>query len=121
MFAGGLAGLIIIGLWAYCIFDVIRTDEAVVRNMPKFLWLIIVILIPTIGSIAWLALGRPERTGSASVVRQHPSYRRPVGPEDSPDFMLRAGEEVRRLRRWEEDLRRREEDLRRRDEEGPEQ
>lgn len=121
MFAGGLLGLIIFVLWAYSVFDVIRTDEADMRNMPKVLWLLVVILIPPVGPVAWLALGRPEGTASHPA-RTHaaPPPRRPLGPEDSPDFMLRAGEDVRRLRRWEEDLRRREEDLRRREEETPE-
>lgn len=118
MFAGGLAGLIIIVLWAYCIFDVIRTDEMVMRNMPKILWLIVVIFLPTIGSVAWLALGRPETAPRSRTTVQPPVRRRPLGPEDSPEFMLQAESEAKRLRRWEEDLRRREEDLRRREQEG---
>lgn len=113
-YAGGIAGLLVLLLWLYCIFDVIVTEEIVMRNMPKIVWLAVVVFLPTVGSVAWLALGRPERAagrpGGVGLVR--PAERR-VGPEDSPEFMLRTAEEARRLRRWEEDLRKREDRLRR--------
>jgi hypothetical protein len=87
----GIVPLAVIALWLYCIFDVIASDEALVRNLPRTLWLILVIFLPTIGSVAWLALG----------------------PEDMPEFPTRADEDrERRLREWEEDLRRRERGLR---------
>lgn len=115
-FAGGLAGLLLLFLWVYCIFDVIATDENSMRNMPKIFWLLVVIFVPTVGSIAWLVLGRPARAGFRP---GEPTYEPPprvLGPEDSPEFMLRAGEEAKRLQ-WEEQLREREEKLRR-DERG---
>lgn len=118
---GGIAGLLLLGLWIYCVLDVISTDEMVMRNMPKIVWLVIVIFLPTVGSVAWLALGRPERAGlkpgDTTYFPGTPrrSSRPPVGPEDSPEFMLRAGETSKRLQRWEEDLRRREEELKRRE------
>lgn len=113
--------MVILCLWAYAVFDVIRTDEAAMRNMPKVLWLLVVALIPPVGPIAWLALGRPEGVAASHPTRTRPAPPpRALGPEDSPDFMLRAGDEVRRLRKWEEDLRRREEELRRREEGDPE-
>jgi len=59
----GIAGLLLLLLWVYCIIDVISTDSVVVRNLPKMVWLVIVFLIPDIGSIVWLLLGRPERAG----------------------------------------------------------
>ena len=62
--AGGeLIGFLLICLWLYCIFDVIATDEILVRSLPKMAWLFIVIVLPDIGSIAWLALGRPVFAG----------------------------------------------------------
>jgi hypothetical protein len=112
----GIVPLAVIALWLYCIFDVIASDEALVRNLPRMLWLILVIFLPTIGSVAWLALGRPLyaswRPGDTR--RRPPPPRRAVGPEDLPDFpSSRADDErERRLREWEEDLRRREKGLR---------
>lgn len=121
---GGIAGLLLLGLWIYCILDVISTDEMAMRNMPKVLWLLVVVFLPTVGSVAWLALGRPQRPGLRSGDTTYlpgPSRRpapRPLGPEDSPEFMLHADNEAKRLQRWEEDLRRREDDLRRRENDG---
>jgi hypothetical protein len=114
--AGGLAGLLLLFLWVYCIFDVIATDESVMRNMPKIIWLLVVIFVPTVGSVAWLALGRPARAGFRPGETTYRPPPRVLGPEDSPEFMLGAGEEAKRLRRWEEELRQREKKLRRREE-----
>src|SRR4051794_22714150 len=50
----GVVGFALILLWLYCIFDVISTDDVLVRNLPKMVWLFIVIILPDIGSIAWL-------------------------------------------------------------------
>ena len=73
---GGLIGFLLIALWIYC----------VVRSLPKPAWLLIVIVLPTVGSIAWLALGRPVlagwRPGDTTGRRTRPV----VGPEDRPDF-----------------------------------
>ncbi len=68
-----MIGFLLIAFWIYCIFDVIATDEVLVRSLPKLVWLFIVVVLPTIGSIAWLALGRPVfagwRPGDTVVVR----------------------------------------------------
>ena len=51
-------------IWA--IFDCISTDAALCRNLPKGVWLILVLILPDIGSIAWLLLGRPQNASSAT-------------------------------------------------------
>jgi hypothetical protein len=111
----GFVPLVLFALWAYCIVDVIASDEALIRNLPKGMWLMIVIFLPDIGSLAWLALGRPLyagwRPGDTSS-RRPP--RRVLGPEDRADFPALEDPEDR-LRAWEENLRRREEELRRRE------
>jgi hypothetical protein len=115
----GFVPLVLLALWAYCIFDVIASDETLIRNLPKGLWLVIVIFLPDIGSLAWLALGRPLyagwRPGDTST-RKPP--RQVLGPEDRANFPVREDPEER-LRAWEENLRRREEDLRRKGDEDP--
>jgi phospholipase D-like protein len=121
LFGGGIVGLALLGLWIFCILDVISTDEVLVRNLPKFLWLFVVVVLPDIGSIAWLILGRPPGAGFrlGSNVGVYRPQKRVVGPEDSPEFL--SGMERRRLEGWEAELRKREEELRRRegDEENP--
>jgi hypothetical protein len=123
----GVFGLALLGLWIYCVFDVITTDESLIRNLPKLLWLAIVLFIPDIGSIAWLVAGRPPKAsfriaGGSSYGPGRETVRR--APEDGPRFddldgmndIVREREERSRLRMWEEQLRRREEELRKREE-----
>lgn len=117
MFYGGtFLGLVVLVLWIYCIFDVIATQESLIRNLPKFLWLIIVIILPTVGSIAWLVLGRPERAGFRPGDTTTRAPLRPLAPDDDPKFLARVDEDARRLKKWEEDLKRREDEMRRREE-----
>jgi hypothetical protein len=113
---GGLIGFLLIALWLYCIFDVIATDEILVRSLPKMAWLFIVILLPDIGSIAWLALGRPQFAGWRPGDSEGRPTRRVVGPEDRPDF---STGDASRLKAWEADLERREQELRRQKPEDP--
>lgn len=122
---GGLVGILLLALWAYCIFDVISTDEALMRNMPKILWLVVVIILPTVGSVAWLLLGRPEsaglRPGDTSERRPpRPIRPAPRAPDDDPVFLARLDEESKRLKAWEDDLKRREDELRRGEDTGQE-
>ena len=110
----GLGGLILLALYIYCIFDVIATDEVLIRNLPKTVWVLIVIFVPTIGSLAWLLLGRPPYAGffpgdtstrSAGPIRGPEDDTRWTPPPPSPS----ADDE--RLRQGEDELRRREEAL----------
>lgn len=122
-----LPWIVVFALWVYCIVEIVTTDDSLIRNMPKILWLMIVVFLPLLGSLLWLLLGRPEGKafGAGSQQRGRSRSRRapprpapraapPRGPEDSPDF-LRVIEERKRLQHWEQELRRREEELRRRE------
>ena len=52
-------------LFAAALIDVITRDESQVRHLPKIGWIIIVILLPVVGSIVWFAVGREYGTSSA--------------------------------------------------------
>jgi hypothetical protein len=123
LYGGGLFALVAFALWLYCIFDVISTDDGLTRNLPKIGWLLIVIFVPTVGSIAWLVLGRPANASfvpgeSATRPIGRPRRGRPaLGPDDDPRFLSELDERRRRLDDWERDLRRREDELKRRDDE----
>jgi phospholipase D-like protein len=125
-FGGGILAFAILALWIYCIVDVISTDESDIRNLPKVLWLLLVIFIPTVGSITWLILGRPQNAGfTPGDSRPRPQLRPRgnrgfVAPDDSPEFLSSLDERARKLRDWEDELKRREDELRRREEGGSE-
>jgi len=52
-------------LFAAALIDIITRQEGQVRHLPKFGWIIIVILLPVVGSIVWFAVGREYGTTSA--------------------------------------------------------
>jgi Phospholipase_D-nuclease N-terminal len=124
----GLVGLALLLLWIWAIFDVIATDSALVRNLPKGLWVVLVIILPQVGSIAWLLLGRPQYasfapggSGPGRAPRQ-PGYKGtgPYGPDNASRYLAdydvtdrRSAELDAQLAEWEQrqvnddDLRRR--------------
>jgi hypothetical protein len=82
-----LPWLLTIALTVYAVVDCIQTDDARVRNLPKLLWMLLILLFPLVGSIAWFIAGRPQRP-SAQGGPTHPP-RPPRGPDDDPDFLRR--------------------------------
>lgn len=99
-----IIGLALLAFWLYCLFDVITTPEQDVQNLPKILWVLIVVLLADLGGLFWLFLGRPraEHALYGTVSRGSADGRQwsqhgdvPRGPDDDPEF-LRSLE--RRLR-----------------------
>jgi hypothetical protein len=82
-----LPWLLTIALTVYAVVDCIQTDDARVRNLPKLLWMLLILLFPLVGSIAWFIAGRPQRP-RAQGGPTHPP-RPPRGPDDDPDFLRR--------------------------------
>ncbi len=106
----GYGFLIALVMAVYCSINVITTPEAQVRNLPKLLWLVLVLLFPVVGGIAWLVAGRPLRTGTAGLAYTGnagipPEYDRPGraragNPDDDAAFLesLKARAEEQRKR-----------------------
>lgn len=90
-----LPALIEIGLLLYCLIDCIQAPDGTLRNLPKWGWIILIILVPWIGPIAYLIAGRPRRDGTSGgrpwATSPRPDltgYRQaPRGPDDDPDFL----------------------------------
>lgn len=109
LFAEGGLALVFFAVWVFCIIDVITTPEGAARNLPKMVWLIIVILLFDVGSLAWLIAGRPWNSQPSNMPykgnrgqQTHPSQLRMNGthPDDDEDFLagLRARAEEQRRR-----------------------
>lgn len=114
----GVSGLIVLGLWIFCLIDVISTDEYVCRNLSKTMWVVIVLFLPLIGSIVWLIAGRPQADATSSMPGNfaHPSfpeYDRPGryvadSPEDDEAFLRGLRERAEEQRRVYRENKRRE-------------
>ncbi len=134
LYLDGIVGVLLIGFLLFCLLDVITSDAADIRNLPKIVWLLLIFINP-IGGVAWLVAGRPQVSGrpggmpykgnrsGPAVTRTagFPDYERPrsLAPDDDPEFLAdlkrSTAEHEKLLGNWEEDLRRREEELRRHD------
>ncbi|MHA7665599.1 PLDc N-terminal domain-containing protein [Mycolicibacterium sp. HS_4_1] len=87
--------------------DIASSEEHEVRGLPRVLWILIVLLLPLAGSIAWFVAGRPV----AAVPRHRdlpargfPEYDKPGRyiPEDpaaDEEFLRRCRERAERQRR----------------------
>jgi hypothetical protein len=125
------------GLGVFCFVDVVRANEAAVPWIPRWGWIIAILVFPIAGSVTWLVATR-QRRAKLRAAAGTPGATAPVG-----DVSDEVSEAVRRarachfgsleedaallaqlwdvneeheetLRRWEADLRRREEAMRQR-------
>jgi hypothetical protein len=76
-----IAAIIILALMIFSIIDCSRTAESNIRSLPKWAWLVIIIFVPAIGSLAWIIAGRLKGNGRGR------RKRKIVPPDDNPDFL----------------------------------
>jgi hypothetical protein len=79
-----LPTILILGLIIYALIDCARADESQVKTLPKWGWLLLIIIVGfpiPIGPIAYLIAGRNKPKG-----RKAPK-RRILPPDDDPDFL----------------------------------
>jgi hypothetical protein len=97
----GVLGLVFLAVWVFCIIDVITTPPEQVRNLPKIVWLLLVVLLMDIGAFAWLIAGHDwsARLG-ARVGTPRPGRGPATNPDDDEEFLasLRARAEEQRRR-----------------------
>jgi hypothetical protein len=72
-----------------------------VRNMPRALWVLVLLFVPLIGPLAYFGWGRPVAAHGGP--RRPP---RPASPDDDPDFLRSMNSEQARrdrelLSQWE--------------------
>lgn len=94
-----VAGLVIIALTIYAAIDSLMTDKRRTRGLPKFAWVLVILVLPVIGAVLWFTLGKDRGKGK-QVSRQ-------TAPDDDPDFLRRLGttkEQEERIRRLEQEL-----------------
>ena len=102
LYFGGLFGLLALGLWLFCLVDVITTADGDARHLPKLGWLLVVLFFPLVGSLAWLVAGRPVR--AVARPSAYPEYDRPgrfaaADPASDAEFPRRCRERAEEQRR----------------------
>jgi len=98
--------LLLVAVMVWALVEVAQADRALVRLLPKWLWMAVIILVAPFGPIAWFWLGRPrEGTPPPPRVRR-PRVDRPA-PDDDPEFLARLKAQAaqqRRLRALEQEM-----------------
>lgn len=117
-----LFSALVFAVWVYTLIEVATTPEGAVRNLPKIAWVVVVLLFPLLGTVAWFVLGRPDSRGPrrAGAYERNapafPEYDRPgraaaLDPGKDEQFLaqVRARAEEQRRRHAEEKRRQAEE------------
>lgn len=115
--------LILLTVFVAALVDIILRRDDQVRYLPKLAWVLIVILLPLIGSVLWFTVGReyqprPSRPRTVGMPGQHrPSAQAPSAPAPSAgsteaqlaalEREIEEADRARTIRRLEEELRRR--------------
>jgi len=94
-------GLAVLILTVYSLVDCALFEKRRIRGLPRWVWIFVIVLVPLIGPLLWLFVGRGR--GASPVGRSF----RTVAPDDDPEFLktLNQDQDTRdRLRRLEEEL-----------------
>ncbi|KQZ85006.1 hypothetical protein ASD56_01120 [Microbacterium sp. Root166] len=92
-----ILALVATAFWVFTIVDCAVQPPSRHRGVSKPVWLLIVVLLPVLGGLLWLIVGRVRRSTAAA--------RR--APDDDPEFLGRIGvisDQDERIRRLEEEL-----------------
>jgi hypothetical protein len=91
-----IGGVAAVALTVYALVDLFVTGSTKLRAFPKPVWIALIVVIPVIGPILWLTIGK--NGGRTSVP--------PRAPDDDPGFLGTIGESAdERIKRLEEELR----------------
>jgi hypothetical protein len=92
-----ILALVAAAFWVFTIVDCALQPATRHRGVSKPVWVLIVVLLPVLGGILWLLIGRSRHTGKL-IAR---------APDDDPEFLERIGtvsDQDERIRRLEEEL-----------------
>ncbi|WP_394215478.1 PLD nuclease N-terminal domain-containing protein [Brachybacterium vulturis] len=92
--ARGIIAVLSIALTVFALADCVQTEDEKIKGLPKWAWIVLIVLLPWVGPITWLFVGKERTSGGGQVHR-----RGPVAPDEDPDFLRRLDEDIRRERR----------------------
>lgn len=90
-----LSLLISLGLMVFALAECVQSSDDERVGLHKGIWIVLIVVFPIVGSIAWFVVSRSRRNASRS--GQGPTIPpSPVAPDDDPEFLWRLESERRR-------------------------
>lgn len=119
MFLRVIVPLLVVGLMVYALVDAWSADEDERGGLPRWLWVILIVLLPLLGPISWIVVRASARrsgagpsgpsgpssgrgAGGSRPTPPRPGPRRPSGPvapDDDPEFLWLLEQEKRKRER----------------------
>lgn len=99
-----ILGFIELALLIFCLVDAISIYDSRIKTLNKVAWVFIIILVPLVGPILWLVIGK-ERGSDRPAERARDA--RPLAHDDDPTFLHntdRFESQEARIRRLEAEL-----------------
>ena len=99
-------------LFVLALISVLSVER--VRSAPRFVWVLLILLVPLLGPVAYFLWGRPAAAPrEGTPIRR--SKGRPSSPDDDPDFLRSMDSEQSRrdremLAQWEKEFKNRDEE-----------
>ena len=65
---------VVVVITVFCAVDALMLDRLRSRGLPRWAWVLVVVLIPVAGPVLWLTVGRGR-------------IARTIAPDDDPEFL----------------------------------
>jgi Phospholipase_D-nuclease N-terminal len=96
-----------IALAAVALISCLSAEEDEIRALPRLGWVLVILLLPVVGSIIWFYAGRPvaaeqavepaaDAGWPAPTGRSERQKPRPIAPDDDPEFLRSLGRSLGR-------------------------
>lgn len=83
--------IIYVAVVAYSLADMLQRPESDPYSLPKWAWVVIILIFPYVGAAAWIFLKFTDRSGGSRQVDP-----RGKGPDDDSDYLIWLNEQERR-------------------------
>lgn len=103
------AGPVLLAFTIWCAFDA-RASKVGARRLPRWAWILVILLLPPLGGIAWLVMGRPVQAHTYSTSSESTPWSQRPARESEDDFQRRVRERAELQRMQAEERRRKAEE-----------
>ncbi|MGO1438834.1 MAG: PLD nuclease N-terminal domain-containing protein [Brevibacterium yomogidense] len=98
MARGIVVGIVlVVAIMLYSVFDCAARPRDRIAALPKWGWILVILLLPVIGAALWFLIGRKRADGGFGGRKTAG----PPAPDDDPDFLQRIADDVEQQQRRE--------------------